>query len=159
MLPASERLRRANVFQRAYAGRKSVSTAYVTLYVLPKINSGAAKKTSFTKKTSARRPLVGFVVAKKVSKNATDRNKAKRRVREAYRRLSREDIVNNGQAAVFANKQNVGQNLDQWYALVWVLHTKVLSATWQEIQKTVVECLEKADAKYGRHQRLSHGNA
>lgn len=39
--------------------------------------------------------------------------------------------------------------LDQWYVLVWVIHEKMLTATWEEIVKTVHESLLKADSKFG----------
>ncbi|HEY9867720.1 MAG TPA: ribonuclease P protein component [Candidatus Obscuribacterales bacterium] len=124
MLPASERLSRDSLFQRVYAGRKNVSTPLVTLYVLER-----------QARSAPRRPLVGFVVGKKVHNKAAYRNLAKRRVREAYR------AVRLGDASV-----------KQWYAMVWVVHNKVLNATWDEVLKAVAECLVRADRKYGRHR-------
>ncbi len=84
-----------------------------------------------------RMPLVGFVIAKKVCKSACQRNRAKRRVREAYR-LMRKDVVEST------------QRLDQWYALVFVLNNKALEASWEDIRETVAGCLKKADAKFGQ---------
>jgi ribonuclease P protein component len=123
VLPASERLSRDSLFQRVYAGKKSVSTPLVTLYVLPR-----------QARSAPRRPLVGFVVGKKVHNKAAYRNLAKRRVREAYRG------VRLGDASV-----------KQWYAMVWVVHNKVLKATWDEIRQAVADCLARADRRYGRH--------
>jgi ribonuclease P protein component len=154
VLPSPERLTRAGLFQRAYTARKSINTACLTLYVVPRSDRGKSSprsKTQSTKTTLASSansqelarihvaplPLVGFVVAKKVCKSACARNRAKRRVREAYRlmRLSN---------AEFREK------LSQWYAMVFVLHSKSLDAPWTDIQNAVLESLNKADAKYGR---------
>lgn len=83
-----------------------------------------------------RMPLVGFVISKKVCKSACQRNRAKRRVREAYR-IMRRDMVEST------------QRLEQWYALVFVLNNKALEANWEEIRETVAGCLSKADSRYG----------
>lgn len=157
MLPQHERLTRASLFSRAYTTRKSVPSPYLTLYVLPKTNRpavGAAQARrsqlqipkestrnglaapTVDKMPLVRMPLVGFVIAKKVCKSACQRNRAKRRVREAYR-LLRKDATQST------------QRLEQWYALVFVLNNKVLTASWEEIRETVADCLKKADAKFG----------
>jgi ribonuclease P protein component len=155
VLPSPERLTRAGLFQRAYTARKSINTACFTLYVVPRSDRGKpASPRSNTRSTKttlaspansqelarihvASMPLVGFVVAKKVCKSACARNRAKRRVREAYRlmRLSN---------AEFREK------LSQWYAMVFVVHTKTLDAQWIDIQNAILECMNKANAKYGR---------
>ncbi len=122
MLPASERLRRDNLFQRVYAGRKSVSSPLFTLYVLPRQPRSAPKA-----------PLVGFVVGKKVDSKAAYRNRAKRRVREAYRQAKLEH-----------------PSVKQWYAMVWVVHNKILSASWDEILKAVSDCMTKTAERYGK---------
>jgi ribonuclease P protein component len=82
-------------------------------------------------------PLVGFVVAKKVCKSAVARNRAKRRLREAYR------LLRQGSDATVLS-------LSQWYAIVWVLHDKALGASWEEFQKTVVDTLTNANKRYGK---------
>jgi len=82
-------------------------------------------------------PLAGFVIAKKVSKSACKRNRAKRRIREAYRLIRHES-------------PEFCQSLEQWYALVFVLHDKVLTASWEEIRQAVSSCLSKAATKFGR---------
>jgi len=154
VLPFRERLTRSSLFQRAYTGRKSISSPLVTLYVVPKLkqpgagkSAGAALKHSengaempLRAKTVARMPLVGFVVAKKVCKSAVVRNRTKRRIREAYRLLRQTP-----QAETLA--------LSQWYALAWVVHDKALAASWQEIQQTVTASLTKANARYGAGSR------
>jgi len=88
-------------------------------------------------------PLVGFVVSKKALKNACERNHAKRRVREAYKRLC---SIGRKQAD---ESTDVIISLQQWYALVWVINEKALNANWEEICKKMSECLSLADRKYG----------
>jgi len=122
MLPAPERLRRSSLFQRTYAGKKSITSSLVTLYVL-----------SRQARSTPRLPLVGFVAAKKVHNKATARNLVKRRVREAYRLVARREA-----------------SVKQWYAMVWVIHSKALTASWQEICRVVADCTARADLKYGQ---------
>lgn len=172
LLPANERLRKSSVFQRAYTGRKNVNTRLVTLYVVPRAKS--ERKAPGAKQTfnAARMPFVGFVVAKKVLKSAVARNRVKRRVREAYRLLTRslrEGHSDTVQAAGEKTVQNTAicteaksetrskpelagranYKLGQWYVLVFVLHAAALEASWAEILKAVDECLSKAEHKYG----------
>lgn len=149
MLPATERLTRSGLFQRAYTARKTISSPLVALYVLPKTKPAGSKggaagfKPSenpsvlgVKSRFSSRMPLVGFVVAKKVCKSAVVRNRAKRRLREAYRLLRQSDRA----AAI---------SLNQWYALVWVITEKTITASWEEIKDTVLDCLTRANAKFG----------
>lgn len=155
MLPTKERLTRAGVFQRAYSARKTVGTPFFSLYVLPrqergrgaKIKNQSANQASsaeLVRMQPAALPLVGFVVAKKVSKSACVRNKAKRRLREAYRllRLSNPDLK---------------QELAQWYAMVFVVHAKAFEASWTELQEAVCESIVKAGAKHGVHRPQGQG--
>jgi ribonuclease P protein component len=126
----------------------------MTLYVVPKtcrpgrktpagssitkeIERKSADAPPLDKMPSVRMPLAGFVIAKKVSKSACKRNRAKRRIREAYRLIRHES-------------PQFCQSLEQWYALVFVLHDKVLAASWEEIRTAVNSCLSKAAAKFGR---------
>jgi len=125
VLPSQERLRRASLFQRTYAERKSVSSEIVTLYVL-----------SRQPRSAPNLPHVGFVIAKKVDKRATKRNLAKRRVREAYRHA------------------RLGQgSVKQWYSMVWVIHNKALDATWEEVSQAVSFCITRASEKFGRPRK------
>jgi ribonuclease P protein component len=148
VLPSNERLSRKSLFQRAYDGRKSISSPLVTLYVVPRTKQAGARAVGAVLKHSengaemplksrsvARMPLVGFVVAKKVCKSACARNRAKRRLREAYRLLRQ-------------SRQAEPLALSQWYALVWVVHEKALQADWEEIKRTVSECLTRANARF-----------
>lgn len=125
MLPSAERLRKTGLFQRVYTARKVVSSEYFTLNVLPR-----------QPRSSARNPLVGFVVGKKVHTDACKRNRAKRRVREAYRLLCRQN-------------QDNDLNLGQWYALVFVVKAEILEAGWDQIVENVRTSLLKANQKYG----------
>lgn len=86
-------------------------------------------------------PLVGFVIAKKVCKSACARNRAKRRVREAYRTMR-------------LTNTNFNETIAQWYALVFVLNNKILDADWAEVQKTVQDSLRKANDKYARSKEV-----
>ncbi len=129
MLPSEERLRRASVFQRAYNKRMVVSTSVVTMYILPKESKGAPK--------ADWKPLTGFVVAKKVSKSAVKRNRAKRKIREVYR-LLRTSVFN-------GERQDIA--LRDWYAIVFVAHEGALEATYEQVEEAVVSCLVRASSK------------
>jgi ribonuclease P protein component len=156
VLPTKERLTRAGVFQRAYSARKTVGSPFFSLYVLPRTDRGrgtkiknqsanAAGSEELVKMQPAALPLVGFVVAKKVSKSACVRNKAKRRLREAYRllRLSNPELK---------------QELAQWYAMVFVVHAKAFEASWTELQEAVCDSIVKAGAKHGVHRAPRAGS-
>lgn len=135
MLPDAERLRKSGLFQRVYTGRKSVSTGLVSLYVL-------SKQT----KSSSRLPLAGFVASKKTLNKATDRNRAKRRVREAYRTIKAEL-----KKAASSSEGSLEDKfrLEQWYAIVWVIQADVLKAEFSDIIGSVQQCLQKANQKFG----------
>lgn len=165
MLPGHERLRRSSVFQRAYTGRKNVSSSLFSLYVLLRTpakkladsSKGApdnenASGTATNSKRPPRAPLVGFVVSKKTHKHAVDRNRAKRRLREAYRRFRLDFEKADRESADRQDKPryDVKESLEQWYALVWVLNEKAVNAPWQEICKRMEDCLLEASRKYGR---------
>lgn len=147
MLPPKERVTRNSLFQRAYTARKTINYPFFTLYVLAKTPRVKAANFQTSLANTERQvapdkinkpalPLVGFVVAKKVSNSACLRNRAKRRVREAYRLLRQTDA------------ELIG-TLHQWYALVWVIHGEVLTGQWSQIKEQVQKCLKEADRKYG----------
>ncbi len=125
MLPLAERLKRSNLFTKAYGARKMVSTPFFTLYVLPRIPKV---------KPDAKQlilPMTGFVVSKKVSKSAVRRNRMKRRTREAYRALRT-------------------QSQNQWYVMVLVIKENVLNASWADLCRTMEVAFGEAAQKYGR---------
>lgn len=126
MLPDTERLRRASLIQRVYNTRRSVSVDNLTLYVLERQAQSAP-----------RLPLTGFVVGKKVHPEATRRNRAKRRVREAYRQLRAD------------GESCEALSIKRWYALVWVIQGDVISKNWDEVKESVLGCLTRARDKYG----------
>lgn len=137
VLPAAERLRKSGLFQRVYAAKKSISAPLFTLYVLER-----------QPRSAPRLPLVGFVIGKKVESKACLRNRAKRRVREAYRRV-RQSFDNKG-AVPGAICGQAKYNLQQWYAIIWVIKNEILTAGFDDICASVQECVEKAAGKYGR---------
>jgi ribonuclease P protein component len=125
MLPRSERLARSRLFQQVYAGKKKVTTDLLMLYVLPK---KADKKNSSYKQTK-----VAFVIKKNLCKNAVDRNRAKRRVIGAYK-IVKTQLLDTGKL--------------NWQAIVWIINEKTLTATWDEVKTTVLNCLTQANEKY-----------
>jgi ribonuclease P protein component len=130
MLPRAERLTKSGLFQRLHSARKVISTPLLSLYVLER-----------QPRSAARPPLVGFVVGKKVHNRAVQRNRIKRRLREAYR-LLRKQLNESGEIEKY--------NLHQWYALAWHVKPEALSASFSEISDSVAECLEKAAQRFGR---------
>ncbi len=93
------------------------------------------------------KPFVGFVVSKKVCQKATERNRVKRRAREAYRLLSRElrQLREDSKRSLY----DVMESLSGWYALVWVLNESAVSASWRDVCMTMEHCLVDAAKKYG----------
>jgi RNase P protein component len=96
-------------------------------------------------RSSLRLPLVGFVAGKKLSRKATERNRAKRRVREAYRQLVRQDE----HSAVDGQGLLLEAKFKQWYAVVFVIQAGALKAKFDEIRMSITDCLRQASAKYG----------
>lgn len=172
VLPADERLRRANVFQRAYTGRQSVSNQFVIVYVLPKNRPQHARErpqSSQAPRALGRLPLVGFVMAKKVCKSACKRNRARRRFREAYRKirlamvqrkeakdssvqLDHQQGASDNEAPALSERLRQTQP-DQWYATVWVLQEKALTASWTEVEECIVDAFRKADQRFGKGKK------
>lgn len=126
MLPLAERLKRSNLFTKAYSVRKFVSTPLFTLYVLPRL-----RNTNIAHDPKRVLPMIGFVVSKKTCKSACLRNKIKRRLREAYRKLDN------------------GNERGRWYAAVFVGKENVLQANWQDICRAIENAFSEAARRYG----------
>lgn len=135
MLPRPERLTKSGLFQRLHSARKVISHPLLSLYVLER-----------QPRSGARPPLVGFVVGKKVHANATQRNRVKRRLREAYRRFHEE-----------LKQSDSADNLYQWYAIAWHVKPEAIDATFSEISASVAECLEKAAQRFGKKMKSKSG--
>jgi ribonuclease P protein component len=84
-------------------------------------------------------PLIGFAISKKVLKSACKRNRAKRRVREAYR------LVKNS----FDDQFRQENAMHRWYALVWVINPGALTIGFQDIAAGIKDSLVKAGKKFG----------
>jgi ribonuclease P protein component len=125
VLPDTERLRRSSLIQRTYAGRKKINASLFTAYVLPR-----------QARSQPRLPLVAVVASKKVHKSAVYRNRVKRRVREAYRRVRDGD-----------------PRLKQIYSLVWVIHARAVDASWSEILESVSETSARINSKYAHKEQ------
>jgi len=83
-------------------------------------------------------PLVGFSISKKVLKSACKRNRAKRRVREAYRTIKNA-----------ADPQLVAQvRMERFYSLVFVINPSVLTLRYDDVSAAVKESLIKASKKF-----------
>jgi ribonuclease P protein component len=137
MLPRTERLTKSGLFQRLHSTRKVISSTLLSLYVLERQSRSAPRP-----------PLVGFVVGKKVHAKSTQRNRIKRRLREAYR-LFRKQLTETGEIDRY--------NLQQWYALAWHVKPEALAASSSEISVSVAECLEKAAQRFGRKIKSQSG--
>ncbi len=73
MLPRVSRLKRSRDFQAVYKKRASWASPSLVLYV------------RFRTPREPQTPRLGFVISKKISKRAHDRNRLKRRLREISR--------------------------------------------------------------------------
>ncbi len=120
MLPSAERLRRQSLFERAYKARMVINADAFSLYVVPR--RPATGKSLL--------PLAGFVVGKKVSKSSCVRNRIKRQLRESYRLVRR------------------SFELNQLYALVFVIHPQALHMTWDQLNSALLSSLDRAKKKY-----------
>jgi ribonuclease P protein component len=124
MLPRQERLTRSSEFAYVYRRKKSVANSLLILYV-------GRKKQDISVPTRA-----GFVVGKKVHKSAVKRNKIKRRLREAYRELSRREDF----------------RLKESENLIFIARPAIIESDYHEIFSAVKNCVKKADKKFNFRQ-------
>ncbi|OGI22902.1 MAG: ribonuclease P protein component [Candidatus Melainabacteria bacterium RIFOXYA2_FULL_32_9] len=121
MLPEPERLRKSSEFGYTYNLKRSVATSLLILY------TGKLKNSLETS------PRVGFVVGKKVHKRANKRNYIKRLMREAYRNI----------------KKTTKIPINQWETLIFIARPNILEVDYKEVYDNIVECLRKANKRYG----------
>lgn len=121
MLPKQERLTRSREFAFVYRRKKSVANPQLILYVGRK------------KRDQSIPTRVGFVVGKKVHKSAVRRNRIKRRLRNAYKELSREENF----------------KLSDYENLIFIARPAIIESDYHEIFSAVKDCVKKADRKFG----------
>ena len=118
MLPKDERLRKNKDFEKVFKKKYSVATSSLIAYVLPKRHDSEKNL-----------PLVGFIVAKKVHKKATKRNKIKRRLRDAYRELR-------------ATNTEIVSSFD---SIIFIARPLIQNHNFIQIHKNVQACIYKAN--------------
>jgi len=121
VLSESERLKKSSEFRTIYNLRKSVANSLFILYV--------GRKKKFPEIPTR----AGFIVGKKVSKKATQRNYIKRLLREAYRNI----------------KKTGAAPSDDWESLIFIARPTALEVNYQQVYDAVADCLRRARKKYG----------
>ena len=111
-LPASQRLKKPSQFQSVYQSKQWGGSRHFTFNVLAQEQSN---------------PVFGVTVSKKVSKNAVDRNRIKRQVREFFRHKKSE--LDNADIVITAKPSCMKANDDQRKESLEELWGKVLK--WQ----------------------------
>ena len=119
MLAKKYRLRKNSEFVATYAQKKHVANECIIL------NLG--KQKPFLEYITK----VAFVVSKKIDKRAVVRNKIKRRMREAYKELTK-----------------ANPNYNQWISLIFSAKKECITADYKIIKAQLKEILEKAQKKY-----------
>ncbi len=120
MLPREERLTRSSEFAYVYRQKRSVANSLLVLYV-------GSKKRDASKPTR-----VGFIVGKKVHKNAVKRNRVKRLVREAYKNLRKDENF----------------PLKNYRQLIFIPRASSVDADYNQIYDAVINCINRAFKKY-----------
>lgn len=128
MLPKTERLKERYLFNIAFnLGKKKnqkVSSNLLSLYYL-------LRKKDINKLTQGDFPKVAFIVGLGVDKKAARRNLIKRRMRSAYRLVSR--------------KINIRQSKNTLQALIWVANQGIKNATFEQIKSSMENLLSKLE--------------
>lgn len=128
MLPKTERLKERYLFNIAFnLGKKKnqkVSSNLLSLYYL-------FRRKDINKLIQVSFPKVAFIVGIGVDKRATGRNLIKRRMRSAYRLVSR--------------KINIRQSKNTVQALIWVGNQNIKNATFEQIKSSMEDLLGKLE--------------
>lgn len=118
MLPTKQRLKKNSAFSATYRQKKSVATSLFFLHVgKPKTDNNPTK--------------VGFVISKKVHKRAVKRNRAKRLMREAYKKALKE-----------------GQIAPPWISMIFTAKEPIIGVKFDEIYQNIIKTVKKAQNKY-----------
>ena len=125
MLPKSERLKDRRTFNIVFSlGKKKnqkIHSPLLSLYYL-------FRTKDINTLSNQQNPQVAFIVGLKIDKRATKRNLIKRRMRVAYRTISR-------------NTVNLIRG--KYQALVWIANISINSATFKEIKLSMEMMLAK----------------
>ena len=92
-----------HLFSKVYAAKNRAGGSMVTVYVLKDLHAARLKKAHPLKKKVNR---VGISVSKKVG-NAVKRNRAKRIIREAYRKIDAETPLLRGKLIVIVATEGI----------------------------------------------------
>lgn len=79
---------------------------------------------------------VGFVVAKKIHKRSTKRNRIKRLIRENYRNFL---------------KSCPSSNNIKWQRMIFIARNPMLNANYDDVKAALEDCLKKAE-KFSTHE-------
>lgn len=121
MLPAVYRLKNKVDFKKVYQSGRSIANQYVVLYILQRGKEDQLIKNKQGKTVVLR---VGFSVSKKIG-GAVERNKIKRRMREAIRPY-----------LGLINKKNVD--------LIFIARMKIKGISFSVVEDSMVNLLKKA---------------
>lgn len=114
MLPSEKRIRNEREFKRVYTRGSFFSVGTFSLNYLP-------NRMSFSR--------LGIVVSKKAEPKATDRNKTKRQLREASRKLY--DVLPSG------------------YDVIVTVKKSIMRKSFADLEKEIKEAFKKVGAKNG----------
>lgn len=119
MLEKAQRLKNSSEFKTVYSLKRSVSNSLLILYVFKK------REESF----SLLKTRVGFVVAKKIHKRSTKRNRIKRLIRENYRNFLK----------------SYPSDSIKWQRMIFIARNPMLNASYNDVTVALEDCLKKAE--------------